>query len=695
MKPASAILNASGSGSASYSSLLMFPAFTGLSISGDLDGAPLIDLNGADLVTINGSLLGTGTATDLTISNLSASAAAGTSTIRLQADASDNLITYCNVLGSSSAAANIAGGNIYIAASSTVSGNDNNTVSLSNIGPAGTNLPSKGVYFSGTLAFPNNGNHITGNNIYDYFSASVTSAGIYVDNGTNDGEINNNRFYQSGTRTQTTGTQHSAIWIANTSGNNYQITGNTIGFASSSGTGIYTLAGTGAQPNNTKFFPIYLNVGTATPTSVQGNSIAGIAMSGNMSGTSDNSVFTGIYIFGGAVNIGNSTGNLIGSMTNTGSINITTSAAIALQSQVNGIFNLGNGNWNTSNNSIGGITASNSSTGYMLIYGLRGNIGTSNWTCTNNTIGGTVANSINNTCTAAESLVFGIFNSSYTGNFSGNIVRNMTIAGGTGATIPMIGINIDAPVGNQQLSQNIISNLSYTNAGIAATVSGISFTGSGAANLVERNFIHSLSSASNITTTVIRGIYAGAGTTTYQNNIISLSAATSGASVFGFQDAGGTNNLYHNTISLTGNTTAATQDAAYYSTAGNTRNVRNNIFANVRTGGTAAHHSYNIASATGLTLNYNDYIGLQTGTTGGANSVSTSPAFANAAGTNAADYVPASPVNGTTTTGVTADYNNTARNCAFTMGAFEVEFLSVFRYLHWAQHPPAARENCR
>ena len=51
----SAVLNASGSGSASYTALLVYPTVTGLSVSGNISG-PLIDLNGADNVTIDGRI---------------------------------------------------------------------------------------------------------------------------------------------------------------------------------------------------------------------------------------------------------------------------------------------------------------------------------------------------------------------------------------------------------------------------------------------------------------------------------------------------------------------------------------------------------------------------------------------------------------------------------------------------------------
>ncbi|KAF0194022.1 MAG: hypothetical protein FD166_3602, partial [Bacteroidetes bacterium] len=674
IEPVTAVLNASGSGSAFYASVQMYPAVTGLSITGDLDGSPLIELNGADIVTINGSLNGTGSATDLTISNLSLSNLAGTSTFRLLGDATGNQITYCNILGSYTGAAGTSGGTVLVT-TGTVNGNDNNTITRNIIGPNGINLPSQALVFLGNT-FLNTGNTVSENNIFDFFHVTAASAGVYIGNGTSDGNITDNRFYQTSARTQTTGTQHSAIWIANTSGNNYQVTGNTIGFAASLGTGSYTLVGAGNQPNNTKFFPIYLNVGTTTPTSVQGNTIAGISMSGNMSGTSDNSVFTGIYIFGGAVNIGDITGNTIGNMTSNGSITFTTNAASPIFSQVNGIYNTGGGNWVSNNNNIGGITISNSSTGHCEFYGLRGNIGTSNWTCQSNIIGGNIAGSLNNTATSTLSESYGIFNSSYAGTFSENTIRNIMTAGGTSAATYStngIRINITSGSNNQTIRNNTIYNLSNSNPALEIKVVGINVTGNGNGNLIERNFIHSLSNSTSNTTSIISGIRLNVGTNSLQNNIISLSNPTTGASVFGIQDTGGSNNLYHNTVSLTGNTTAATQDAAYYSTSGSTRNIRNNIFANVRTGGSAAHHAYNITNTTGLTLNFNDYVGDQTGTGGGANSVTTPPAFSNPAGTNAADYIPASPVNGTNTTGVATDYNNDARNCAFTMGAFEVE----------------------
>src|SRR5438552_15723378 len=89
-----AVLNASGSGSASYTSIMIGPSGT-RTISGAIS-TNLIDLNGADNVTIDG--LGT-----LTIENTSTAASA--TTIRLIADATNNTVKNCTINASGTARA--------------------------------------------------------------------------------------------------------------------------------------------------------------------------------------------------------------------------------------------------------------------------------------------------------------------------------------------------------------------------------------------------------------------------------------------------------------------------------------------------------------------------------------------------------------------------------------------------------------
>ena len=64
----SAVLNASGTGAADYTSIIIYPTIPGVKISGNL-AAPLIDLNGADNVTIDGRVNATGTTRDVTYDN--------------------------------------------------------------------------------------------------------------------------------------------------------------------------------------------------------------------------------------------------------------------------------------------------------------------------------------------------------------------------------------------------------------------------------------------------------------------------------------------------------------------------------------------------------------------------------------------------------------------------------------------------
>ena len=134
-------------------------------------------------------------------------------------------------------------------------------------------------------------------------------------------------------------------------------------------------------------------------------------------------------------------------MTATGSISYTTTVGGVISSHIVGIYGRGSSTWTTNSNEIGGISASNSSTGNTEIHGLRGN-GTGNWICTNNTIGGDIVNSVNNSSPASQSELFGIFNTGYTGTFTGNVIRNLSAAGGwTAATLSVAGINMADSIG--------------------------------------------------------------------------------------------------------------------------------------------------------------------------------------------------------------------------------------------------------
>ena len=324
---ASAVLNASGSGAAIYSSISVSPSGgAARSISGAIvAGSPLIDLNGADNVTMDGLNSG---GNSLTIANTTVSATSGTSTIRFIGGATSNTVTNANIQGSGSMSVATNGAVIFFSSDTvTANGNDNNTISNNNIGPAGANLPTKGILGNGsatTTAIGNSGISITNNNIFDFFGAAVTSAGVATNGGCNTWSITNNRFYQTGTRTWTTGALHNGISIANTAATSgaqgFTITGNIIGFASNTQTGAYTLTG-----STGKFVGINFNgITAATVSNINSNTIASVSLTGvTSSGTSTTSPLIGILITNGLTNTNN---NTIGSQGATGSLVLSTNS---------------------------------------------------------------------------------------------------------------------------------------------------------------------------------------------------------------------------------------------------------------------------------------------------------------------------------------------------------------------------------
>ncbi|MFN9111180.1 MAG: hypothetical protein ACK5XN_14055, partial [Bacteroidota bacterium] len=204
--------------------------------------------------------------------------------------------------------------------------------------------------------------------------------------GTSNISITNNRFFQTSTRTQTTGTTHSCIRIGNTSANNVIITGNTIGYSSSAGTGTYNFVGiTGSV-----FNPIMLSVGAVAASSVQNNRIVGINHSTSAPGFA--TVFNAINVTGsGTVNIGNTIGNTIGLP----AAPITFNASAGLGGTVNGINMTGTGAVAIQNNIIQSITTTGVAGAAFNVTGITV-AGSAVYTITNNTIGNfTPANSIN------------------------------------------------------------------------------------------------------------------------------------------------------------------------------------------------------------------------------------------------------------------------------------------------------------
>ncbi len=712
-----AVLNANGSGSANFTSVLIRPSGgAARTISGEIAaGSPLIDLNGADNVTIDG--LNTG-GNALTIANTRVSDTSGTSTIRFINGATNNTITNANIQGSGTMGDYYSGGVIYFSTDSvTANGNDNNTLSNNNIGPAGANLPTRAIFGEGTYsttAIGNSGILITNNNIFDFFNPAATSTGVATNGGCNSWTITDNRFYQTGTRTWTAIARNRAIDIGDglstPRAQGFTITGNIIGYASATQTGTYTLTGSLGM-----FQAIFFKgISGGTVSNINANTIAAVRVSGVTSnGTGGTSTpFGGILVSSGVVNTNY---NTIGSQSATGSLIFSTTTTNA--TDVFGIYNFSSNRWTAIGNNIGGISVTNATNaaapGPFVIYALRVLASSSvNFTAVSNNIGGTVADSIQLNATGASSQVVGLQTNAQSVLVS-NTIRNLTtnIGTGTGNTASVIGVNITtSSTANHTLSQNTISKLTNSHATGASVVTGIEFTG-GAASVVEKNLITGLAVATTSATAQVNGIRVAGGTTTYRNNMINLGdeisnaiggAATNSSAVgiVGINEAAGTNNFFHNSVYIRG--AAAAGSGASYAflsipTTGS-RSFRNNILLNARTnsGATGKHYAIKLngtaPNPTGLTINNNVYFANGSGAALGffnsadvaglsawqaavgqdANSIEADPLYVSATNLNLQPGSPASDQ--ASDLGVTNDFAGKSRpgaNALFDIGADE------------------------
>lgn len=573
-----------------WSSLVISPSGGSWTITGDIAGAELIRFNGADNVIIDGLNSG---GNGLTFSNTSTSNVSGTSTVKFMTDATYNIIRNCNLLGSATVGIGSMGGVVYFSNVATTTGNDNNTISNCNIGPAGSNLPSKLIFSGGNSSVPlyNSGNTITGCNLYDYFSTSGCAA-VYIASGNTDWTVTNNKIYQSAPRNFTSAATLYGIYIGSPSNSsNIQITGNTIGYANNAGTGTLTVTSSSV---NGAFIGIYFFGSTTAPEvcSISNNTIANVSL------TSVAGSFYGIYnTTGSGTNSINLNGNTIRNLTavNTGGslVGIYAGAAATLDCSNNIISNL-------SRNAAGGF--------YGINYAGAANV----------TFDSNIISDLNSTAADNGANVFAGFHSvatAKTEKFFNNTITGLTSTSTTGG-INIFGINNGTgTTGNKIFVGNTISNLSLPASG-TGKIYGIKLNGGGTQNNLLRNTIHTLSGGN-----IINGIAITAGTTNdvSKNKIYGLSSSSLGALVYGMSLTGGAShnifnniigslnapagdnavstpnqvvginatngvanlNLYHNTIKIDASTTGANFGSSAVSVDTNpTLIMRNNILVN-------------------------------------------------------------------------------------------------------------------
>lgn len=433
-------------------------------LSGSTDR--MINLKGADNVTIDG--LNTG-GNSLTISNTSIVSGGA---IYFENDACNNIITNCTILGSHQGFVGTINFGIR-----TLTGNIGNVISSCNIGAAGSNLPRFGIYSSTLSITEPNTVTVTNCNIYDY-----TAAGIDVSTGSTAWTITNNKFYQTSTRLyadQSTIGSNTISGITIETGNSYSITGNTIGFANSLGTGTtniicnsvdlsgfpgsYTASGSSVSIKYIAIQCSFTSGGTSS--NINNNTIAGFAMYAS-AGTGNTGTFGGISVINGAdtVYIQN---NTIGSTSGLSSI-----YAAGGSAKIVGIFNGGPGVISITGNTIGGCDASSSTaTSSGQFTGINLTAGT-NINVNYNTIGNSTADNIR-----TGYLLSG-----------GNLSNAGTLTSATGSSTSVIGITNTAS-GTVRITTNTLQGFNI--GATAATFSGITMTGGSVSTscLVSGNFL--------------------------------------------------------------------------------------------------------------------------------------------------------------------------------------------------------------
>ncbi|MFN0189395.1 MAG: hypothetical protein ACKVQV_11910, partial [Bacteroidia bacterium] len=647
-----------------------------------------IDINGGNYVTIDGRPGGVGTSKYLIVENTSTTAVSAGNAVLIRNESSNNTLTYLNVRSANgNAAANTAvvtagsiPGAIAIGSTAGAFGNDNNTISFCDVHSAGANLGAC-IYAGNATTAGSNANNDNGsiinNNLYDFFIAASASAAVDIAVGNNNWTVSGNSVYQSATRTYT-GTQNvRGFWITPntaslTSASGFTIHDNYIGGSTANAGGTtMTLTGTTAY----FYMAMDISVGVGAPTSIQNNIINNINMS---SSNTSSAAMLGISVANGITNIGNVTGNLIGNpaintspygitFTTTGTLggiiairvsaggahNISNNTVAGIElvgnaalvaPSFNGINYSGGTSCIINNNTVGSATLANSihlstssatSTSASAVRGIISNVSAANSTITNNVVAN-ITNMFSGTGTG--NTLVGIAVATGTAQVTNNTIRNLNSnsqATGSGSTSAVLGIAYTATTAPAVVSRNTVHSLRLTHPTVTSAINGVGlfYSGpTGTSNVIERNFIHSISTASTTNSAgFLTGMDVAGGIVTIKNNMIRLGIDDAGADIVspltvrGITKNAATSNVWNNSVFIGGANvgTSAINTFAFVRSANATDNFRNNIFVNNRSNASIGgkHYSISLNSATTLTLNNNVYYGVGTGYKFGFNGV--------------------------------------------------------------------------
>lgn len=610
------------------------PGTTNLLISGAVSSfTSTVDLNGAQFVTIDGRPGGVGSnagsggsaASQLTIANTNTTGRA----LRFINEASNNTICYTTLRGVN---ISVSSGVVVFSTTTGANGNDNNTIDHCDIRD-GSSPPVNCIYSYGTAApKDNSGNIVSSCNIYNFYHTFSDQYGIRLDGGNTDWTIVGNNFNQTAYRNAPYAAV-GGVFINNAAGNNFLVSSNVI----SGWTSFLTT-------NASRFIGIALNVGSITPSSVQGNTINNLYWLTSLNTTTAPGIWGGITVSAGSANIGTMNGNIISANT------VVTSGQGGLTT---GISSTSSNTVVIANNTISGITVNGTTTNVAAcVTGIQVAAGTNlinnnNVTSLNaattsistylQQVVGILSSSTNSTSITGNSVtsfnnnyagigtgrIFGISASGGVNTITGNIVRNFS-SKSPSTDNNMLGITVSSDIAGQTVSQNIVHSFANTAVTTAVRVIGISYVGpTNGINLIARNLVHSLAIATTNNLSQLFGMLIRAGTFTLQNNMVRVGLTATGsdtasaAFVCGIVDNGGDvgRNFYHNSVYLSGTQASGPNPtAAFDSTgSGNARTYQNNIFVNTRSNSgsaTGKHYAvrYSGTDLTGLTADGNLFL---------------------------------------------------------------------------------------
>ncbi len=513
---------------------------TNLSITSS-NATGTINLNGAKYITFDGRAGGAGSI-QMTVENTNTAGYA----VQFINDATNNVLQYIDIRS-----VNTGTGTIVFGTTTGTTGNDNNLIDHCEIRDGATTpaIAIGSVGSTGSTALNNSNNTISNNNIYNFFSATLDTRGIYLGSGNTDWTISGNSLYQTtATRTITTGaTTFIFIFIDNTSGNNFTVSNNRIGGMSSVATGVSTISATVTA----RYRGISLNVGSATASAISHNVIQNLTLSSSSGATTAPGIFSGIYLNSGWANI---TGNSVGGF----------GVPIAITASTTGGI------------SFGIVSAASSATSYSVSDNFVQSI----------TVGGNAA---------AISQSFDGINiaSGTTVNVNTNYISSIATSATT--TSPVInGINIAGGTTINTYANKIVT-LSSAATGTSTLVSGIRVA-SGTTNNIYNNIIGTLEATAVSSTDAVRGInLTGTTSTTSVNvsfNTISLTASSSGTNF-------GTTGIYH-TISTTATTASLTMRNNIISNTSTPAGTGLTVAFRRSSGGANSLANYNAASNNNL-----------------------------------------------------------------------------------------------